>query len=234
MELIKRLALRYLPGDVMKIARTLHYRSSLKNYDIDNEPDLRACQKIVKPGDTVVDVGANIGVFTRFCSEFVGPEGHVISIEPVPETFAYLRSNVNALKLKNVECVRVAASDHDSELERMSIPEYSTGGANLYEAKLSTQGNVVVRTARLDSLVPHLSPSFIKCDVEGHEVECIHGALNLIRRCRPTWMVEVTNPETFDLFRTMKYQAFYYESGEFRKYDPARRTVNHFFFPTSN
>jgi FkbM family methyltransferase len=228
---LKQLALRYLPNNMLRIVRSFHYRSSIKRYDIDDEPDLRACRSILEPGDTVLDVGANIGVYTRFCAEFVGPSGRVISLEPVPETYSYLVGDVRALKLKNVECLNIAASDHDSDSGRMTIPQYSTGGANLYEAKLSPDGNVPVKVAKLDTLCAGLAPAFIKCDVEGHEVECINGALNLIRRCQPTWMVEVSTQETFELFRSLNYAAFFYEEWEFRPYDSARPATNYFFFP---
>jgi FkbM family methyltransferase len=228
---LKRLAFRYLPNNMLRIARSLHYRSSIKHYDIDAEPDLYACQSILKPGDTVIDVGANIGVYTRFCAEFVGPSGRVISLEPVPETYSYLVGNVRALKLKNVECLNVAASDHDNDADRMTIPQYSTGGANLYEAKLSPDGNVPVKVARLDTLFADLTPAFIKCDVEGHEIACINGALNLIRRCQPKWMVEISTNETFELFRSLNYVAFSHEEKRFCPYDSARPATNYFFFP---
>jgi FkbM family methyltransferase len=227
----KHLALRYLPDRLLKVARSVHYRNSLKHYDIDAEPDLHACRSLLKEGDTVLDVGANIGVYTRFCSEFVGPSGRVISLEPVPETYSYLTGNVRALNLKNVQCFNVAASDHDDESGRMSIPQYDTGGRNLYTAKLSSEGNVAVKVARLDTLFPDLTPAFIKCDVEGHEVACIKGALNLIRRCQPSWLVEVSSQETFELLFSLKYAAFSYEENTFRPYDSSRPSANYFFFP---
>lgn len=232
-EMTKRFALENLPHGLLKVARSLHYRSSLRNYDMAAEPDLYACRSIIKPGDTVIDVGANIGVYTRFCSEFVGPTGRVVSLEPVPETFSYLTKNVRALGLKNVECLNVAASDHSSNSDRMSVPEYSMGGSNIYEAKLSPDGDVLVKTATLDSLFPSLNPAFIKCDVEGHEVACVKGALNLINRCHPRWMVEVSNAETFELFRSLGYKVFYYEESGFRPFSPGQRCANYFFFPAS-
>ncbi len=227
----KHLALRYLPDRLLKVARSVHYRNSLKHYDIDVEPDLHACRSLLKEGDIVLDVGANIGVYTRFCSEFVGPTGRVISLEPVPETYSYLTGNVRALNLTNVQCFNVAASDHDDESGRMSIPQYDTGGRNLYTAKLSSEGNVAVKVARLDTLFPDLTPSFIKCDVEGHEVACIKGALNLIRRCQPNWLVEVSRKETFELLSSLNYEAFSYEDHTFRPYDSDRPSANYFFFP---
>jgi len=229
---MKQLALEYLPDRLLKVARSWHYRNSIRNYDIDSEPDLYACKSILKQGDTVLDVGANIGVYTRFCSEFVGLSGRVYSLEPVPETYSYLTGNVRSLGLKNVQCLNVAASDHDNDSDRMTIPNYSTGGANLYEATLSPNGNVPVKAAKLDTLFPDLNPAFIKCDVEGHEIACINGALNLIRRSKPKWMVEVSKKETFDLFSSLGYAAFFYDEQKFVPYDPTRNATNYFFFST--
>ena len=228
---LKDLALHYFPDSLLRIPRALHYRNSLRHYDIDAEPDLHGCRSIVKDGDTVLDVGANIGVYTRFCSEFVGPSGKVISLEPVPETYSYLTGNVRALGLKNVQCLNVAASDHDDDSARMAIPQYNTGGTNLYEAKLSSDGNVPVKVAKLDTLFPELNPAFIKCDVEGHDVACIKGGLDLVRRCQPNWLVEVSSQETFELFYSLGYKAFSYEEHSFLPYDSTRRSTNYFFFP---
>ncbi len=83
----------------------------------------------------------------------------MLSLEPVPETYSYLTGNVRALNLKNVQCFNVAASDHDDDAGSvMSIPQYDTGGKNLYTAKLSSEGNVAVKVARLDTLFPELTP----------------------------------------------------------------------------
>lgn len=229
--MMKQLALKYLPDRLLKAVRSIHYSASLKRYDIDAEPDLRACKDILAPGDTVLDIGANIGVYTRFCSEFVGPSGHVISLEPVPETFSYLSHNVRSLRLGNVDCLNCAASDHDNDSDLMLVPQYSKGGANLYEAALSSEGNIRVRSAKLDTLFPDLSPQFIKCDVEGHELACVHGALDMIQRCLPKWMVEVTRRETFELFDSLDYAVFFYDGRKFSPCDSSHVTTNYFFFP---
>ena len=228
---LKQLALKYLPEAACRTLRRVHYRQALRNYDRAGEPDLEGCERLIARGDTVLDIGANIGVYSRFCSEFVGPEGQVIALEPIPETFSYLESNIRSLGLRNVRCLNVAASDHDSEQDRMSVPEYETGGNNLYCASLSATGNVSVKTARLDSLFPELCPQFIKCDVEGHEAACVAGASNLIARCRPKFLVEVTDGSVFAQFAALGYKAFWFDASGFRPYDPDVKRVNYFFLP---
>src|SRR4051812_4112055 len=59
---------------------------------------------VLRPGDTVVDVGANIGAFAVVAASIVGPRGRVIAFEPVAETFQCLTENVALNGLGNVEC----------------------------------------------------------------------------------------------------------------------------------
>lgn len=228
---LKNVALKYLPDSVLRVVRSRHYSNQLRQYPMDAEPDLFGCQALLQPGDTVLDVGANIGVYTRFCSEFVGPAGAVHSFEPIPETYKYLSRNVAALGLQNVTCYNVAASDKDQAHAAMSMPEYDSGGANIYEARLSEQGNIPVKTARLDTLFPKLSPKLIKCDVEGHDLACIEGAVELIKRAQPIWIVEVSGPETFQLLESLGYETFVWSNGKFRPVTPSDKVPNYFFFP---
>ena len=231
---LRQIALNYLPKSALRFVRSVHYQYQLKHYPVATEPDLEGCKALLQPGDTVLDIGANIGVYTRFCSQFVGPSGQVHSLEPMPETFSYLTGNVRAIGLKNVTCYNLAASDKDQTHARMSMPEYTTGGANIYEARLSDDGNIPVKTARLDTLFPHLTPRLIKCDVEGHELACINGALDLIARSHPCCLIEVSKAETFDLFASLHYDAYIWTNGAFRRSTPADRVPNYFFFHRSN
>ncbi len=228
---LKQFAFRYLPQPVLQYARSIHYRRSLRDYDISQEPDLLGCKQLIHAGDTVLDIGGNIGVYSRFCSEFVGQSGRVFTLEPVPQTFAYLQSNVKALGLRNVTCINVAASDADSEDRTMHVPDYATGGENLYEATLSTHGNVHVKTARLDTLFPDLSPAFLKIDVEGHEVSCLKGGLELLRRARPAVMIEVMHEETFTIMNGLGYRTCSLDDGEFKPRQPGEARTNWFFLP---
>ncbi|HEX4156690.1 MAG TPA: FkbM family methyltransferase [Acidobacteriaceae bacterium] len=228
---LKQLALKYLPAPALRSARTHHYLKQLQRYSLSEEPDLFGCKALLHPGEVVLDIGANIGVYTRFLSEFVGPSGQVHALEPIPETYSYLSCNVTAIGLRNVTCYNLAASDKDQDHASMSMPQYASGGSNIYEATLSDSGDIPVATARLDTLFSHLSPSFIKCDVEGHEIPCLQGALDLIARCRPYWLVEVSSRRTLDMFTSLGYETFLWSEGAFRPATPADRAPNFFFFP---
>jgi len=98
--------------------------------------DLSLLKRVVRRGDCVVDAGASIGLYTKFLSALVGPEGLVYSVEPVPETYDVLVSNVRRLGLSNVRPLNYALSDTDGTLE-MELPRWSYGGENFYEARVA-------------------------------------------------------------------------------------------------
>ncbi|WP_165229056.1 FkbM family methyltransferase [Aquisphaera insulae] len=71
---------------------------------------------VLKPGDTVMDIGANIGSFSILAGSVVGPGGRVIAFEPVPATYQRLVQNLELNGLKNVECHNAAIDAEEGEL----------------------------------------------------------------------------------------------------------------------
>ena len=78
-----------------------------------------------------------------------------------------------------------------------------------------------------------MRPAFLKIDVEGHEVGCIRGATDLLQRCHPALMIEVSHPEIFPLLEAMGYGVHLYDQGRFRRWDGESRHTNYFFLPES-
>jgi FkbM family methyltransferase len=202
---------------------------------------------LVKPGTTAVDLGANIGIYTKVLSDLVGPAGNVISVEPVPQTFEVLSRNIRSLALRNISCVNAAVSHSDGEVT-MELPEYHTGGTNFYQARVVTTGDHVVpdsrphlrvRATKLDTLVAAAKPvDFVKCDVEGHELECLTGAEMILTSHRPAWLVEVSGdpdePGTnasrlFQLFAGHSYGPWWFDGRRLIERRPGDRSVNYFF-----
>jgi FkbM family methyltransferase len=149
------------------------------------DPDALRCREFVASGDLVLDLGANIGVYTKLLSDWVGPEGSVYSYEPIPETFQYLRHNVEKFRLANVTLHNSAVSSRCGRMT-MTVPN-----GNFYRASISSVGNREIRVVRLDDeFVEPRRVTFIKCDVEGHEQEVIDGAMRLVERDHPVWLME--------------------------------------------
>lgn len=82
------------------------------------------------------------------------------------------------------------------------------GGGHIYRAHLAEAG-IPVRIYRLDDLFGDLSPSFIKCDVEGNELNVILGAKLLISRCKPVWLIENKSDAVFSAMRDLGYEGRY-------------------------
>jgi FkbM family methyltransferase len=244
MDRLKSLALTALPEGLLRVIKLRHYAHTVRAAPVDYEPDLRVVRALVQAGEQVVDIGANIGIYTKHLSQFVGPAGHLYSFEPVPLTFDILRSNVKRLQLHNVDLFQIALSDTDGE-SSMEIPEYPTGGEDYYMARIVDGSSspalrtVPIQLRTLDSVLPPSSAiSFIKCDVEGHELRCLRGSIETIRSSRPAWLVEVSgNPDapgsnaeqTLGLLRDFGYAVYLFDGTRLRARETGDHSVNYFF-----
>ncbi len=92
--------------------------------------------KHVQPGDTFVDVGANVGLFTLPVAEKVGPAGIVWAFEPDPDAYVTLQLS----RSKNVIVRQMAISDKSATVPFYSIPNHSSH-SSLYERAVTQGGN---------------------------------------------------------------------------------------------
>jgi FkbM family methyltransferase len=243
--IIKGLALSLLPEKILQAIKKVHYARALRSLSESDEADFRVIRHLVHHGDHVVDIGANIGVYTKFLSGLVGMKGHVYSIEPISLTFDILLYNIRKLGLKNVKALNCAISDSDGSMT-MEVPLYESGGENFYQAKIVSKSvnnplrRTKVKSKTIDSLFSELpgSISFIKCDVEGHEFRCIKGALDVIKNSKPAWLIETTGDpedskstafETFRLLDKQGYEAFWFDGTTLNKRRIGDKSVNYFF-----
>jgi ubiquinone/menaquinone biosynthesis C-methylase UbiE len=82
------------------------------------EPEItRWLEGFLRPGDFVLDVGANTGYFSLQASKLVGPKGQVVAIEPVPSINAAMTRNLEANNCSNVRLLNLVASDAPGEIE---------------------------------------------------------------------------------------------------------------------
>jgi FkbM family methyltransferase len=240
---VARGILERLPGPARRAARRAYYARLLRAANQRDEVDLAFLERVVGPGACVVDAGASIGLYTKFLSALVGPDGRVYSVEPVPETYDVLVSNVRRLRLGNVLPLNYALSDADGALE-MEVPVWPYGGENLYEARAAAPGTgsglrrITVPARRLDTLLPDRRIAFVKCDVEGHELRCLAGAADTVRRSRPAWLLEVWGDpdergshahEVFTAMAELGYGAHCFDGLRLEPRRPGRRTDNYWF-----
>lgn len=132
-------------------------------------------KKTLKPGDTFVDVGANIGWYTILAAKLVGPEGKVYAFEPEPENFKFLKRNVELNGLKNVVLEQKALSNEVGTL-KMYLHEENQGRHSI--ALVHDEKRFIeVEAFPFDEYVKgkDLQIDFMKIDTEGAEGFILDG-----------------------------------------------------------
>ncbi|MGH7648176.1 MAG: FkbM family methyltransferase [Gemmatimonadaceae bacterium] len=166
----------------------------------------RLMSSILNPGDTMYDVGANVGYYTLLASHRVGPTGRVISFEPLPANVRLVERHLRLNRVKNVLVQEVAVSDHDGRARFAPHASNAMG-------KLSDSGSVDVAMVSLDSIVETArfpDPNLLKIDVEGAELGVLVGASQLLERARPSILLATHGPgvhrQCCDFLRNAGYQ----------------------------
>ena len=204
--MLKQIAAR-LPDRWQTGLKRIHFRRQIgKGTFNTDEPEYSLLHNFISPGDWVIDIGANVGHYTKRFSELVGEKGRVIAFEPVPTTFSLLSANVELFAHSNVSLINAAVSDK-LDVTGMSIPKFSTGLTNYYEAQLSSSSENVLRvlTISLDSLRINQNVALVKIDVEGHESFVLAGMQKLIEKYHPVLIVETDSNEVIANLTSMSY-----------------------------
>jgi len=170
-----------------------------------DEPDYNILEKYISKGDWVIDIGANIGHYTLKFSNLVGATGRVLAVEPVPETFEILTSNVLLFPFKNVSLFNVAASNQPAIIG-MEIPFFSSGLKNYYMASITDKKTgLYVYCIPIDAL-PMCNPvRMIKIDAEGHEYQILLGMKKLLEQDKPYLIIETNSDNVFDYLKELGY-----------------------------
>jgi FkbM family methyltransferase len=153
--------------------------------------EVRALRALIRPGDTIFDVGANVGQFAFIAAGIAGRRGAVHAFEPVPESSLRLEQRVQNWPLANVVLNHLAVSDAEGTAE-IHVPAGDLTQASLIHhkesswAKASMEQSIatqVVTTITLDAYRARNDlpvPAFIKCDVEGAELLALRGASEML------------------------------------------------------
>ena len=177
--------------------------------------------QLVKSGDIVIDIGANLGYYTCPLADLVGAKGKVYAVEPVPVIFSVLKRNVGGRK--NVELLNYALGDKECTVEMAndsvaSVGYFGTGRNFVSEGELS--GDAVRFTAQMrrgSELFKDLGRlDFVKCDIEGYERVVLPEMRPLLEKYHPTVLVETdgdSRRRMVEMFGEMGYRAFMLEAG---------------------
>lgn len=177
-------------------------------------------ESLLAPGDTYIDLGANIGYFTLLASRLVGPGGTVVAIEPSVRALRKLTSHLWLNRCENVLLISCAAGNHWSRGELGLATESNIGGSAIVVNRQHPTVTEAVWLAPLDDLVQGLSlkPKLIKLDLEGFEFAALNGAQQLISQSLPWIVCEVTEKllrkfdssteQLFSLLQELGYHPF--------------------------
>lgn len=150
-------------------------------------------EALIQPGDTVVDIGANIGYFSLLFSKFVGRSGKVLSFEPAPEIVKKLNRNLELNAADNVSVSQLALSDSDGTAKFFPGPNYNTGLSSLRESDQS-RAWFNVELSRFDKIAADWSRiTLVKIDVEGAELKVLRGMQHFLQSKQPYLLLEVTD-----------------------------------------
>lgn len=176
--------------------------------------------RLVRPGATVYDIGANIGWYSLNLSRALGESVTIHAFEPIRGTFDMLEQNLAANSATSVRAHNMGLSDRAGELVFYFYPE---GSGNTSTANLSGRDDVVEVTCPVTTLDEFSASAggcvdFIKCDVEGAELMVFSGGARTIERCRPIVFAELLRKwsmpfgyhpnDVLDFFGSLGYQCY--------------------------
>lgn len=146
--------------------------------------ELEILRRLTRRGDVFVDIGANVGLYTRLAESWVGPEGHVLAFEPNPLCVDLMR--LSFIGKANVTIVQAALSSNNGNSD-LFIPN-AADQASLLSYHSRSQRRVRVCVLTLDNFLREWQgppPSIIKIDVEGLELSVLQGMQELLSSNRP-------------------------------------------------
>ncbi len=161
-------------------------------------PEERFLQQLTFDGETVYDVGGYEGIFTLFFARRVGPGGRVVTFEPNPRNFARIVENVRLNGFTHVQVRQVAVGSAPGRAS-LVFPADETARGSI-ETRIADQikqeHGVVTVDVELDTLDRQVAaglpePDFVKLDVEGLELDVLHGMRGLLERRHPRLYIEI-------------------------------------------
>lgn len=157
------------------------------------EPEeTKICEKYIKPGMVVVDIGAYIGYYSLLASKLVGDEGRVYSFEPSSDCIHILHRNLEINGCKNVKVFEKAVFDKIGDADYYLV--YDNPSNSSMVQSLEYYKTIRVITTCLDEELANEKVDFIKMDIEGGEVFALCGMKNIIRNNPDLMMIAEVYP----------------------------------------
>ena len=200
-------------------------KRSIKNSD---EKELQLLKKIIIPETDTIDIGVYRGVYSYEMAKY---SKMVHAFEPNPIIFKDIELNLGKI-IKNINLYNFALSDKENKVllkvpirnknyDKSNYEEYfQMGRATIHEQNV--MGDIEtfeIKSKKLDNFTFSNRISFIKIDVEGHEMSVIKGAENTIKQYKPTLLVEIEEKhskqkvlESINYINSLGYESFFYDN----------------------
>ncbi|WP_298876521.1 FkbM family methyltransferase [uncultured Bradyrhizobium sp.] len=225
-----------LPVMFSRSVDNAHFLARCYRYRLRTEKlQIKTLMKLRLSGASVLDVGANKGIYCYWLTQAVGGTGRVLAVEPQPEMFAGIEQLTRRFGWTNLQALNFCLSDTEGT-SILSRERVGDGSASLEQMRHRGEDEkLVVKTIRLDDISHALSNlKYIKCDVEGHELKVFLGGERTIRQHRPIVQFESTVGDDntfriFDFFRSLGYQGVMLLGNEYHDYTTLMRKRHYKF-----
>ena len=187
-----KLSLHYLISDIVAILDSSFSKEEKKKIEdifgkliLSNDGPYEKGNCILEKGDYILDIGANIGIFSVYASGKIGSSGKVYAFEPIHETRLLLEKNLRINNVENVEVNSLALGNDLNEIVLLRAKN-NLGSASLFLKRRGIKEGV--KQSKLDLLMREGiigKVDFIKADIEGMEKEMILGAKEIIQKQKP-------------------------------------------------
>lgn len=151
-------------------------------YGIYEERELAWIRKYIRPGMTVLDIGANIGYFTGILSRMVGNSGRVFAFEPSPYAFEKLEKMIRQNCLTNVQALPFGLGQREAKVNLYLDSSFHNHTPTMLSDSSHVYSKVMIKS--LDSVIAEFNLhqiGFMKIDVEGYEGRILRGGMQALQ-----------------------------------------------------
>ena len=193
--------LMFLGGTDDMVAAKFFYN---KNYE---NGSLALWTKLSRSASAVLDIGAHTGVYS-LAAAANNPDLLIFSIEPVPQNISRLHLNIAANSFAKITPIQVLVTNKSGprEFQFLNNPGYMTQGGSVEAAPKHGYSIMTISGIAVDESLKFRDrePNLIKIDTEGHEYAAIIGMEKLIKKTRPTMLIECNQEGTVQKLNTLK------------------------------
>lgn len=198
------------------------------NFDYYEREDSEMLYRVVKNGDVIFDVGANIGWYSNHLSRKL-PDSKIYSFEPIPETFEQLKRNVELNKSSNITLNNFALAEERKTLTFYYSPLVTGASSSQNITENPDMKKLECKADTLDNYVASNQIEkidFLKCDVEGAELFVYKGGVETFKKFKPAIFTEMLRKwaakfnyhpnDIIKLFTDIGYKCFASSAGKLK------------------